>query len=330
MTEYQRTVFVADGQHGHEGWVDEAGKEWDMPDRIDSIVDRFQQSPTPLSLYTVEEAAQSSGLLPIHDITMVHAQHQASVRAAEGAPATTVFDIGAQGSSLIYSETFGLAMRSVRAAELAASSITRHLQDKPPLSAALCRPPGHHAGRSYYHGFCFLNNAAVAANVLKQKSSRVAIIDIDVHHGDGTQDIFYEDPSVLYASLHADLQNPSSSSGRADETGRGLGRNTNANFPFEVGVSAKRYNGLLAKACEYIDDFKPDALVVSAGFDGHKGEFTNLPPITHLEDQHYFTIGATIGALKLPTCVVLEGGYNLQTLPGATEAFMTGLEQGMR
>lgn len=330
MSSYERSVYVAQGQKGHAGWVDGTGKSWDMPERITSILDRFGRSTVPNSQRLMTYAEPASQLDAVHHPHMVRAQREASLEAVrQGGPVSTVFDKGESGSSLIYPETFDLTMRSFRAAVAAAQSLEPNVRDGSALSVALSRPPGHHAGRRYYHGFCFANNAAGAAYTLRQNNEKVAIIDIDVHHGDGTQDIFYDDPSVFYTSLHADLPNPSPSTGHADETGSGYGDGANLNFPFEVGISAAKYSELFAAACESVVRFNPDALVVSAGFDGHKGEFTNLPPITQLEDQHYYALGQTLGALKLPTCVVLEGGYNLDTLADATEAFVSGIEQGM-
>lgn len=329
MAQYERTIFVAKGQRDHTGWTDEAGKVWDMPNRIDSILQRLKRSPVPYSLHTVPETQQPPYIAAIHNTDMIYAQERASAFATPTDSQSTSFDVGQEGTSRIYPGTFPLAMRTLRAAELAVASLTQQAHEDAPLSIALSRPPGHHAGRSYYHGFCFVNNAAGAAHLLRQQYEKVAIVDIDVHHGDGTQDIFYEDPAVFYTSLHADLPNPSPSTGSSCETGAGQGYGTTANFPFEIGVRAAKYSQLFTTACERVTQFNPGAVVISAGFDGHKGEFTHLPPITQLEDEHYFAIGQTIGALKLPTCVVLEGGYNLDTLAGATEAFVTGVEQGI-
>jgi acetoin utilization deacetylase AcuC-like enzyme len=176
---------------------------------------------------------------------------------------------------------------------------------------ALCRPPGHHAGRDLYGGYCYLNNAAIAATRLN-KEARVAILDIDYHHGNGTQDIFYDSDQVLLVSIHA---NPNRAypffSGFDDEHGCGAGRNFNHNFPLGANVDENQYLKVLNQAIEIIQKFSPGFLVVSFGVDtfcdDSLGDF-------NLSLESFSHIGGQTAQMRLPTLLVQEGGYNIQQL----------------
>jgi acetoin utilization deacetylase AcuC-like enzyme len=185
------------------------------------------------------------------------------------------------------------------------------------VAYALCRPPGHHAGLDLYGGFCYLNNAAIVARHLQ---ARVAILDIDYHHGNGTQTIFYSDPSVLYCSLHAhpDLDYPYYW-GYADETGQGEGRGTNRNFPLPLGVDDEVYLATLSQALQVIHDFCPRFLVVSAGFDTVAGDPVGSFSLT---TDGLARIGKAIAGLSLPTVVLQEGGYLIERLGENAVAFL--------
>jgi len=176
-------------------------------------------------------------------------------------------------------------------------------------SYALCRPPGHHAGPDFYGGFCYLNNAAIAARHLGR---RAAILDIDYHHGNGTQVIFYRDPSVLYCSLHAhpDLDYPYYW-GDADERGEGPGQGTNRNWPLPLETGDERYLAALDEALATIGTFSPQVLLVSAGFDTAAGD-----PVGHfrLTAEGLAAAGRRIAALGLQTLIVQEGGYLVERL----------------
>lgn len=191
------------------------------------------------------------------------------------------------------------------------------------IAYALCRPPGHHAARKHSGGYCYFNNAAIAAQHLAQHG-RVAILDIDYHHGNGTQELFYERSDVVYVSIHADpnVQFPYSS-GYANEFGGEVGVGYNRNYPLPLHSGDARYMRTLHQAITDITDFNPDFLVISAGFDGHIDD-----PICqfNLSTQCYEHIGAVISSIGLPIVVVQEGGYNLETLGILAEAFITGLE----
>ena len=178
---------------------------------------------------------------------------------------------------------------------------------------ALCRPPGHHAGKDLYGGYCFLNNAAVAAQFLRDHgSARVAILDVDFHHGNGTQDIFYDRADVFYASIHGDpLEAFPYFLGYADETGVGPGSGQNLNLPLPRGTAFDGWRAALETALERIRRFAPDALVVSLGVD----TFENDPiSFFKLKAGDFTAYGRLIGALRLPTLFVLEGGYAVEEI----------------
>ena len=178
---------------------------------------------------------------------------------------------------------------------------------------ALCRPPGHHAARDLYGGFCYLNNAAIAARYLQQRTqSRVAILDVDFHHGNGTQAIFYEDPAVFYGSLHADPRYEYPFYwGFAEERGAGAGLGTNLNIPLPKGTTDSTYLTALDTALEALGAFTPEVLVLSLGLDIAEGDEVGGMEITPMG---FRAIGKRIAALNLPTVIIQEGGYRLDML----------------
>ena len=176
---------------------------------------------------------------------------------------------------------------------------------------ALCRPPGHHAGRSLYGGYSYLNNAAIAANYLNRKA-RVALLDFDYHHGNGSQDIFYNSDQILFISIHADPNRAYPFyCGYADERGAGAGRGFNHNFPLPPQIDDALYLQVLEKALGIVQNFAPDYLVVSAGTDifadDPLGDFD-------VSLEGFKAIGRQLSTLDLPTLLVQEGGYNTQQL----------------
>jgi acetoin utilization deacetylase AcuC-like enzyme len=173
---------------------------------------------------------------------------------------------------------------------------------------ALTRPPGHHAGADFFGGYCFLNNAALAAQFLRDGGAlRVAVLDIDYHHGNGTQSIFYERSDVFFASLHGDpLTEYPYFLGYADETGAGAGRSFNLNLPLARGTGFAAWRDALRRALRAIADFQAQALVVSLGVDTFVGD-----PIAGftLQSSDYLRIGEDLAAAGLPAVFVFEGGY---------------------
>ena len=193
------------------------------------------------------------------------------------------------------------------------------------LAYALVRPPGHHAGPDYLGGFCLFNPAAVAARRLSE-GGRVAVLDVDVHHGNGTQDVFWRDPQVAYVSLHADPDHQFPFySGFADEVGEGPGRGSTHNLPLAPGSGDDTYLAALEQAAEVVDAFDPTVLVVSAGLDLAADD-----PVGQLavSDDGLEAVGRTIAALDRPTLVVQEGGYAVDRLAGQVTRFLDGVRTG--
>ena len=177
----------------------------------------------------------------------------------------------------------------------------------------LCRPPGHHAAVDMFGGYCFLNNAAIAAQSLRDRGAgRIAILDIDFHHGNGTQQIFYRRGDVCFASIHGDpMDTFPYYLGGADEIGEGEGEGANANYPLPPGTGYPDWSEALADALKRIRSFGPDSLVVSLGVDTYKAD-----PISffRLESEDFLRVGEAIGSMRLPVLFVMEGGYALQEI----------------
>jgi acetoin utilization deacetylase AcuC-like enzyme len=189
---------------------------------------------------------------------------------------------------------------------------------------ALCRPPGHHAGKATCGGYCYLNNAAIAANWLSSHG-RVALLDIDYHAGNGTQDIFYERNDVLTISIHADpdFEYPYYS-GYADETGTGAGLGFHRNFPLPAGTDDIAYLETIDEALKMIRRFSAGYLVVSAGMDLYSGDPLGRFDVTRVG---IIEIGERLAALNLPTSVVLEGGYHNEALGENIVSLLDALQE---
>jgi acetoin utilization deacetylase AcuC-like enzyme len=190
---------------------------------------------------------------------------------------------------------------------------------------ALCRPPGHHAHDDLYGGYCFLNNAAIAAQAFRdQGAKRVAILDVDFHHGNGTQDIFYDRGDVLFLSLHG---NPEDCYphflGYKDERGKGKGEGFNFNYPMPPKTNFATWAEALEESFKQIRRFKPDVLVVSLGVDTFEKD-----PISFfkLKSKDFHTYGRMIAGLKLPTLIVMEGGYAIEAIGVNTVNVLEGFE----
>ena len=177
-----------------------------------------------------------------------------------------------------------------------------------PAAFALSRPPGHHAGADFFGGYCFLNNAAIAAQHLRDAGlGRVAVLDVDYHHGNGTQAIFYDRPDVFFASIHGDPRTEYPFYlGHADETGVGAGLGCNLNLPLSRGSDFVAWSAALEQALAAIGRFGAEALVVSLGMDTFIGD-----PISgfRLESEDYLRLGERLARVGLPTVLVFEGGY---------------------
>lgn len=190
---------------------------------------------------------------------------------------------------------------------------------------ALCRPPGHHAASDMYGGYCFLNNASIAAQMfINQGAKRVAILDVDFHHGNGTQDIFYRRSDVLFVSLHGEpLDAYPYFLGYADETGEGKGEGFNVNYPMPRGTNYARWGKALESACKRIKSYGAEALVVSLGVDTYKDDPISFFKLT---SSDFKTYGARIAKLRLPTLFIMEGGYAIEDIGINTVNVLEGFE----
>ena len=192
-----------------------------------------------------------------------------------------------------------------------------------PHAFALCRPPGHHAGRDTYGGYCHINAAAVAAQAARDAGvARVAILDIDYHHGNGTQDIFWEREDVFYASVHAD---PATDYpffwGHVDEVGTGSGQGTTLNLPLPRGSALEAFRGAQSTALDALVRFDPGLLVVSFGADTWEGDPISAFALT---TEDYAVLASDIATQGWPTAIVMEGGYATDMLGTNVVSFLSG------
>ena len=205
-----------------------------------------------------------------------------------------------------------------------ALSATRAVLDGDRAAYGLCRPPGHHATTGLYGGYCFFNNAAIAANhVASTTGSKVTVLDVDYHHGNGTQEIFYGRDDVQYVSLHGD---PARAYpyiiGYADETGTGRGAGCNINIPLAARTDDDHYVEALERACESILAFGPAMIIVSLGLDTFVTD-----PISDLSltADGFQRCGAVVAAMGLPTVALQEGGYDVGALGDNVRRWLIGL-----
>ena len=219
-------------------------------------------------------------------------------------------------SACIVAGTYASALASAQCALSAARAVTNGESS----AFALCRPPGHHAGKDYAGGYCFLNNAAVAADWLSAHG-KVALLDVDYHCGNGTQDIFYDRKDVLTISIHADpnFEYPHFA-GYAGETGAGDGLGFHRNFPLAKGTDDARYLLVLEQALNLIRRFEPAYLVISAGMDIYADDPLGSIRVT---TEGIGEIGKRIAALEMPAAILMEGGYNNEALGRNIVAFLS-------
>ena len=218
--------------------------------------------------------------------------------------------------------TWGAAL----AAANTALSAARAIRNGERSAFALTRPPGHHASADVFGGYCYLNNVAIAAQWFVDQGLKPAILDVDYHHGNGTQSIFYRRADVFFASLHGD---PSFAYphflGFADEAGEGKGEGANLNLPMAMYTDWRGYSESLALALKRIKTFGPDVLLVSLGLDTFEND-----PISKfkLTKQDYLRMGEAMAGATLPALFMFEGGYNLNALAEITANVLEGFEGG--
>jgi len=248
--------------------------------------------------------------------------------ALESLPAGRHLRLGAYCFDTATPIVAGTANAARAAVDIALTAADR-VREGAALAYGLCRPPGHHAGRNLIGGYCFFNNAAIVAEALVSRgASRVAILDVDFHHGNGTQQIFWRRADVLYVSLHGD---PGGIypyfSGYSSEQGADGGAGANLNLPLVPGTDGDAYVAALAEALDAIATFDPDApVVLSLGFDTYHGD-----PICNLalRTDDYAVIGGRIAELGRPVVALQEGGYAVDALGANAVAFLGGLREGL-
>ncbi|WP_454732821.1 MULTISPECIES: histone deacetylase family protein [Cupriavidus] len=193
---------------------------------------------------------------------------------------------------------------------------------------ALCRPPGHHARVEGAGGLCYLNNAAIAAQALRERFGRVAILDTDMHHGQGVQEIFYRRDDVMYVSIHGDpVDFYPVVAGYEEERGAGEGDGYNVNLPMAHGADEEVFFSQLDVALRAVARFDADALVLALGFDIYQDDPQSAVAVT---TPGFARLGAAVAALGLPTLIVQEGGYHLESLDANARAFFGGFLEGCR
>ena len=318
-------------------------RPYECPERWDYIVRRLDQvglsdriEPTALDLSLVEQVHTPAFLQFLSE-----AWDQWSAEGFDGEAIPTVFPArrmqqrepkyidGRLGyyamamETAITSGTWEAAQSSAAVAQTAQNLVS----DGASSAFALCRPPGHHAGADLYGGYCFLNNAAIAATgFLNRGAERVAVLDVDFHHGNGTQDIFFQRDDVMFLSLHGAPEDAFPHFlGYTDETGARQGEGFNVNYPLPPGTLYAEWFKALQDALKKIAAYSPDALVISLGVDTFKND-----PISFfkLESDDFSDYGKAIAELNMPTLFVMEGGYAVEEIGINTVNVLTGFLDG--
>ncbi len=298
----------------------------ECPERVSIILAELQSRG--LTNIVAPDTFSLEAILRVHDadyVTFLETVHQDwcaegnsgellpdySHGAARGAVPRELYDriiyYTLTAETTISAGTYSAARAS---ADIALSGITE-IYNGAPYGFALCRPPGHHAPFDQFGGFCYFNNAAVAAyHALKLGADRVAVLDIDYHHGNGTQTILEAEPNIFFASLHADTRYAYPYIlGRSEEIGIGAAEGTMQNYPMPDYTGDDVWREALRSALERIRNYDPDIVLISLGVDTFIGD-----PISNfrLESDDYLHYGAMIAGLGKPTLFVMEGGYNLE------------------
>jgi len=333
-------TFYCDRQSAHAPVRELNNGEWmdyaECPERLNSILDVLSNSTTPRDhglqpISAVHDAAYLQFLRNAHDEWLAQGREGDALgyafpvrrrrRLEHDRIDARLGQFGFDAATPIASGTWQAAYWGAQSALSALEAITSGEHRR---AFALCRPPGHHSGRDYYGGYCYLNNAAIAAQrAIDAGLGPVAILDVDYHHGNGTQDIFYERADVFFASIHCDPRTDYPYFwGHADELGEGAGEGATFNQPLPRGTRWSNYQRALGSALEKISAFGARTLIVSYGADTFVDD-----PISHFalttDDMH--RVGVAIAGLALPTLCVMEGGYQIDELGRNVQAFLSGL-----
>ncbi len=333
-------LHVSAGELTSEGYV----PAFEKPERAELILARVKEA----ALGGISPGAEHDlgPLLRVHDVGMVELlrtgaeEWQAAGHPRQAGPFTWAtrgmredrIPLSLEGRLSYYCFDAGTPLtptswRAIKGSADTALSAAERIIGGADSVFALCRPPGHHAGSDHYGGYCFLNNAAIAAQkLLDSGHARVAILDVDYHHGNGTQQIFYHRDDVLVVNLHADpdYEYPFRL-GYADERGAGPGIGFNVNLPLPAGTAWHEYEAALRHGIARIAAFAPDVLVVSLGVDTYKGD-----PISQFKLDHddFSRLGQRIRSLGKPTLFVMEGGYAVAEIGVNTVNVLAGFMAG--
>ena len=316
---------------------------FECPERMDFILEAIEKT----SLGTIHSPKDfgREPITAIHDegfVTFIETCWQewvaagfkgeaiASVWPSRSMPSPRIpsFIDGKMGYYTLASETSisaGTAEAAYTSAQVALTAADAIMKGQAQMMFALCRPPGHHASKDQFGGYCFYNNAAIAAQHMRdQGAAKVAILDVDFHHGNGTQAIFYDRDDVLFLSLHGD---PAEAFpyflGYAEETGLGAGEGYNVNYPMPPKTPYSKWSEALDDALGRIRAFGADSLIVSFGADTFENDPISFFKLTSAD---FIDMGRRIATLNLPTLTVMEGGYAVSEVGTNTVNLLLGME----
>jgi len=296
-------------------------KNADTPQRIEEIAEILVKND-----YSIQNAKEfdESFLYLVHDkdyVEWIRKRSKITPPEQEYFPEVFGYDRLFDTGTPVTWNSYESALYSVFTALTAAE----HIVCGNMFSYALCRPPGHHASKNIGGGYCYFNNAAIAAKYIqKNHEGNIAILDLDFHHGNGTQDIFYEDSSVLYVSLHGtpEIYFPWIK-GFKNEIGEGKGEGYNLNIPLDPNTKIEEYLKLLVTGIKKINEFSPDCLIISLGLDIVEGDIQGG---MNIKTEDYKKIGVVIKELNCPLLIVQEGGYDGKKNAEAVINLFDGLE----